>query len=134
MTGSNRHIEAPLPRCRHAEAVSQIHEKCRVWPAVAVEIDSPVNRIEKILIAERLGEKLDGARLHRRHRHRDVAVTGYEDSRKLDTRTGQLPLEFEPAPPRHPAIEKQATGHGGSVADQKLLGQTGTESCMARVG
>ena len=35
-----------------------------------------VNRVEKVLIAKRLDEKLDGASFHCAHRHRHVAVAG----------------------------------------------------------
>src|SRR3954463_2172154 len=35
--------------------------------------------VEQILVAERLVQELDGARLHRPHRHRNVAMAGDED-------------------------------------------------------
>src|SRR3546814_15186520 len=80
-------------------------------------------RSQEILIAERLGEKLNGPRLHLRHVHRDVAVTADKDYRKLNARTSQLPLEFEPAPSRQSDIEHYAAGHIGTLAAQELQGR-----------
>ena len=50
--------------------------------------------VEKILIAEWLGQELDGAALHRLHRHRDVAVALAcdEDDRELSLCSSELTL------------------------------------------
>ena len=39
--------------------------------------------VEHVLVAERLGQEVDGAGLHGAHRHRDVAVAGHEDDRDV---------------------------------------------------
>jgi hypothetical protein len=43
---------------------------------------------------ERLRQELNGATLHRLHRHRDVAVPCDEDDRKFPVRRGELALGF----------------------------------------
>ena len=55
--------------------------------------------IQKILLPERLRQKLDRARLHRLHGHGNVAISGDEDDWDLDTRRGQITLKIQPAPP-----------------------------------
>src|SRR5438477_12041271 len=60
--------------------------------------EAELDRVDQILITERLGQELNGAALHRLHRHRDVAMPGYEDDRDLDIRSRQLPLQIATAP------------------------------------
>src|SRR5438270_1606396 len=64
------------------KACPQFGEAHLVGAADAVLFKRDTDRIEQILVAERLGQKLDGARLHRPHRHRDVAIAGDEDDQQ----------------------------------------------------
>jgi hypothetical protein len=52
-----------------------------------------IHSIQKILVAERLREKLDGAALHRLHGHRNVAMPGDEDDRESDAPGGEISLK-----------------------------------------
>ena len=55
-----------------------------------------LNRIQQILVAERLGEELDGSGLHGPHGHRDVTVGANKDDRNINLSLSQLALEIEP--------------------------------------
>ncbi len=44
---------------------------------------APADGAQQHVVVERLGQELDGARLHRLHRHRHVAVAGDEDDRHV---------------------------------------------------
>jgi hypothetical protein len=90
------------------EAGPQLGKPYLVGPADAVLFERDANRIEQILVAERLGQKLDGARLHRPHRHRDIAIARNEDDRQRRVRGGNLPLHVEPAAARETNIEHNA--------------------------
>ncbi|MNN04850.1 hypothetical protein D3C81_1175890 [compost metagenome] len=69
------------------------------------------HRVEQVLVADRLGQEVLGAGLHRRHGHRNVAVAGHEDDGDVDAHLGQPGLEVEPARPAQPHIEHQAARH-----------------------
>ena len=70
---------------------------------------------------ERLGEELDGPRLHGSYRHRDVAMRSDENDRNLNIGLGQLALETEPTDSRQPDIQDEATGHVRKLILQELL-------------
>jgi hypothetical protein len=67
-----------------------------------------MHRVEKILVTERLGEKLDGARLHRLNGHRDVAIPGDKNDGEHYPCCCEVALEIEPAPPRQSHIHNKA--------------------------
>jgi len=66
--------------------------------------------VEQVLVAERLGEKLDCPGFHRLHHHRHVAVASDENDWDVNLGFGQLALEVESAQPRQPHVEHQAGG------------------------
>src|SRR5438067_9063601 len=90
------------------EAGPQFGEAYLVGAADAVLFKRDTDRIEQILVAERLGQKLDGARLHRRHRHRDVAIAGDEDDRQRRVRGGNIPLHSPTAATRKTYLQHNA--------------------------
>src|SRR3546814_16608046 len=65
--------------------------------------------IQKILLPERFRQKLDGARLHCLHAHRNVPVPGDEDDREHDARCGELTLQVESASLWHSDVEDQSS-------------------------
>ncbi len=65
------------------------------------------HRVEHLLLAERFGQEIDGARLHRLHGHRDITVASHEDDRDVDGCLGQLDLKVEPTRAWQPDIEHQ---------------------------
>ena len=79
-----------------------------------------LHRLEEVLVGERLGEKLDGAGLHRPHRRRDVPVAGDEDDGDARVHPGELALEVEPGEARHLHVDDQAARRDAVVALQEL--------------
>lgn len=82
-----------------------------------------MDRVEKVLVSERLGEELHRAVLHRPHAHRDVAVTGDEHDGDVQVGLRHPPLEIEPAETGQADVEHEAAGHLRSIAAQELLGE-----------
>jgi hypothetical protein len=83
-----------------------------------------VNCVEKVLIAERLREELDGAPFHRLHTHRNVTVSSDEDNRELCVRSNEIALEIQSAQPRQSYVEDQA-GWTIRRLGSKILGNGG---------
>src|SRR5262249_30052546 len=79
-----------------------------IFPPRTITGKAELNGVEQVLIAERLGQKLNGASLHRLDRHRDVAVPCDEDDREFPVCRGELTLQIEAALPRQSDIEYQA--------------------------
>ncbi len=75
------------------------------WCSTCAAFDSVLNRIEKVLIAERLREELHRAGLHSPHGHRDVTVTGDENDGNTRPGSGELTLKIEPAEALSDALE-----------------------------
>jgi len=94
------------------EADAQFSEFGSLLQRGPVALDCLVNRIEQILIAEWLGQKLDCAGFHRADAHWDVAVPGDENNRDISVFTGKLALELQSALARHTNVENQARGRG----------------------
>jgi hypothetical protein len=46
--------------------------------------DGPLDAVEQVLVVEGLLDEVEGARLHRAHRHLHVAMAGDEDDRNVD--------------------------------------------------
>ena len=83
--------------------------------------DDVRDRIEKILIPERLGQEIDGAGLHGPYAHRDVAMTSDEDDRHPDVEPFEKLRQFQPREPRQVYVEEEA-GRGEIVAlDQEIF-------------
>src|SRR5262249_30291877 len=103
----------------------------RALPAIrahrAVALDPASNGVEQILLAERLRQELDGAGLHGADRHWNVAVAGEEDDRQLGLRVGELALQIEPAEPREPHIQHEASRRIGTACVQERAAPVGWE-------
>src|ERR1700674_2137747 len=65
----------------------------------AIPFQCNVNRIQQILVAERLGEELDSSGLQGPHGHRDVTVGTNKDDRDINLSLGQLALKSSPLTP-----------------------------------
>src|SRR6267143_3799291 len=79
-----------------------------ILPASTIASEADLDRIEKVLIAERLRKELNGATLHRLHGHRNVAVPCDEDDWEVPVRGSKLALKIKTASPRESDIEHQA--------------------------
>jgi hypothetical protein len=86
-----------------------------------VPFQGNLNRIQQILIAERLSKKLDGSRFHGSHGHRDVTVRSEKDDWNVHASLGQLLLEVEATDPGKPDVENQATGKIRTLGQQEFL-------------
>src|SRR5277367_809901 len=83
-----------------------------LWRATPGERDHEQARSSRRpawLLAKRLGEKIDGARLHALHRHRNVAVTTHEDDRKSDAKLVELRLEIQTTGAGKAHVKNEAT-------------------------
>ncbi len=81
------------------------------------------HRVQKVLFAERLAEKLDRTGLHGLDAHRHVGMGSDEDHRKIDAELSKLGLKLQPAHSRQPNVEDQAPRNIGTLAAQKVLGR-----------
>ena len=80
-----------------------------------------MNRVQQLLIADRLGEKLDGSRFHRPHRDADVRVARQKDDRNFAACIDQLLLKIQSAGTRHAHIEDEAGRDVRALSSQELL-------------
>jgi hypothetical protein len=55
-----------------------------------VTLYSCSNRIQNVLVAERLEQEIYSAVLHCSYRHRNITMTGYQNDRKVIAKTGKL--------------------------------------------
>ena len=90
-----RHLNHDLafPGAQRCKTFSEGSQSLFILPSDTIAGEAELNGVEEVLITERLRQELDGAALHRLHRHRDVAVPGDEDDRELPVRCGELALK-----------------------------------------
>src|SRR6267142_1143518 len=94
--------------------------------------DTLRDRVEQLLIVERLGEELQRASLHGSDRHRDVTAPGYEHNRQFKAQPSQFCLELQPAEIRQVNIKHQAVGILQSIRTQTL--RRGAERLHLKAG
>ncbi len=87
----------------------------------AVQHDGCGHRVEHVLIAKRLDEKIDGAGFHRTDAHRNVAMPAHQDCRQVDSELIETILEIQPVHPGHANVEDQAARHVRALGGEKLL-------------
>ena len=75
----------------------QIAQLLLVQSGVLATRDTLLDRVEQLLIVERLDEELQRAGLHGANRHRDIAASGDEYDRQFEAEFGQFLLQLEPA-------------------------------------
>lgn len=109
-----------LARCQDFESRPERAQCLLILAAFTVLSESKIDRVQKILISERLGEKLDGARLHRLHAHRDVAMSGHEDDRESDARHGESSLKIQSTTTRQSRIEDNTSSAISRFGAEKI--------------
>src|ERR1700751_4411532 len=72
-----------LPWAQRGEALPEVRQSLFIFPPCTVARKAELNGVEEVLIAEWLGQELNGTSLYRLHRHRDVAVPCDEDDREF---------------------------------------------------
>src|SRR5580700_737308 len=65
---------------------SQFGELTVLLASCPVALQSQMDSVQQVLVAERFGQKLHRARFHGFHRHGYISMTGYEDDRNPYTR------------------------------------------------
>ena len=114
----------PLSRAQPFVALPQLRYLGPLLSRPPVLIDGLLDRIQKVLVAERLGEKLHRAGFDSPNRHGNIAVAGDEDNWDMEVALGELVLQLESADPGEPDIQHQAAGSSVARAGKKLLGRT----------
>src|SRR5258708_37570212 len=98
----------------------QLRELLLVLSPAAIALERRGDRMQHVLIAKRLGQKIDRAGFHGLDGHGYIAVAGHEYDRNMDIRLGELGLEIEPAYSRQSDVEHEAARHVGKVASQEI--------------
>src|SRR6202047_2719395 len=94
-----------LARSESLEPRPQRCDRLFVLQPRAISREAQLDRVQQVLIAERLGQKLDRSSLYRLNGHRDIAVSGDEDDRNVNIRRRELSLKIETASAGQPDIE-----------------------------
>jgi hypothetical protein len=95
-------------RGQRLEALSKRGQRRFFLASGTVTCKTELDRIEQVLIAERLRQKLDRSSLHGLNRHGNVAVPGDEDNRQMNVRGRKLSLEIKPTSPGQSYVEHEA--------------------------
>src|ERR1700726_4883221 len=90
-------------------------------PGCLITIQGLPYGVQEVLVAEWLGQKLDGARFHGSYNHWDIAMGRNEDDGNRLPRTDQFALQIQPAQARHAHIEDQARRAVPVAPTQKFL-------------
>src|SRR6476660_6964869 len=78
-TARDLNHDLALPGAERLEALPEDRQSLFILPPGTIASEADLNGVNEVLITERLRQELDGATLHRLHRHRDVAVSCDED-------------------------------------------------------
>src|SRR5690349_2414165 len=103
-SGDERH-DLALARRESLELGLELGHALLLLPPLAIAFERIGDGVKQVLIAKWLGEEIDGACLHRPHRHRHIAMGGDEDDRDLDAGLDQLVLKIEAATLRQSDVE-----------------------------
>src|SRR5262245_19997295 len=118
--GADQLHDLLLTRTERVEAGTQVLGFPFVLAPSAIALDGHSDRVQEILLPDRLGEELDRSGLHGLDAHRDVAVAGDEDDGRVNVGLGQLSLKVEAAQLRHSDIEYETTGIVRKLAAQQF--------------
>jgi len=120
-TANHQLHDFTLSRSERLETDAQTFEIRPVQPRSAIAFESLLNCVQKILLAERLGQKLDGARLHGPYGHRYIPVAGDEDDRNMHVRLRELMLQVEAAQSGQTDVEHKARRCVLTLAKKELF-------------
>src|ERR1700730_9616706 len=88
VTGRDLGHDFTLARAERVETLSEHAQGPITLPACPIASKAGFYSLKEVLIAERLGEKLDCTALHRLHGHRHVGVRCDKDDWELPVRDG----------------------------------------------
>src|SRR5262249_39573988 len=89
-----------LPRAQRGETLPEIRQSFLTFASCTSARKAELNGIKEVLIAEWLGQELNGAPFHRLHRHWDVTMPCDEDDWEFPFCQSQFPLQIQAALPR----------------------------------
>src|SRR5262249_46383351 len=104
-----------------------------VQPGALATRDPLLNRLEQLLIVERLGEELDRARLHGANGHRDIAASGDEYDRQFEAEFAQFLLQLEPAEIREVNVKHQTVSILQAIVTQHSAAVPNVSTCKPAV-
>jgi hypothetical protein len=99
-----------FPRGKRFEARSERTQSLFILALSTITSKGELDRVDQVLITERLGQELNGTAFHRLHRHRDVTVPRYEDNWDWDTRLREFALKIQAARPGQSNVKNEAGG------------------------
>src|SRR4029077_10697929 len=109
-----------LPGAQRLEAFPEGGQSFFILPPSTIAREAELHGVEELLIAERLGQELNGTTLHRLHRHGNIAMACDEDDWDLSVRRSELALKIKAASSRQSDVEHQANGTIRRVGLTKL--------------
>src|ERR1700757_2641429 len=109
-----------FPWAQRIEARPERTQGLFILAPSTIASEAELDRVDQVLITERLGQELNGTALHRLYRHRDVTVPRYEDDRDLDIRSRELALKIQTAPPRQSNVQDEAGGTVRAVGFEEI--------------
>src|SRR5262249_49848997 len=98
----------PLAGAQCAEAIADLLRSTYFAAASGVLLNGDTHRIEHVLIAERLEQKIHGTGLHAANGHRNIAVARHEYDRYVEVLPREPLLQLESADARQPYVQYQA--------------------------
>src|SRR5208337_3423418 len=102
-------------------ALSQLSHFALLLTSRTIPFKRLLNRIQQILIVERLSQKLYRTGLHGPDGHRDVSVGGNKYNWDLQPRVRQLPLKIKAVETGKPHIQNQAARAIPKASCQEFL-------------
>jgi|SRR3954454_9640466 len=120
LAGGHQQHHFPFSCGQAFESLTNLEQITFGRTALSIALDGKYYGIEHVLIAKRLGQKVNGAALHSTNRHRYIAVSGYYYNGQAYTLFHQLSLEVEPVHIGQPDIDYDAAWHVGEPRIQKI--------------
>src|SRR5437588_2816911 len=106
--GRHQPHHLPLARAQRLMEAFQSRFRLLLLAPEPVAVDRCSDRVQHVLITKRLGQEIDGPRLHGLYRHGYVAMSGHEDDWNMNIYLGELALEIQAALSRQPDIKYEA--------------------------
>jgi hypothetical protein len=83
VAGNNQGHYLAFTRCQRVEISAKAHTGFLSIATGLVSFNRPLNRIQQILVSNRLCQELNGASFHGSDRHGNVGMRDYEDNRQM---------------------------------------------------
>ena len=87
----------------------------------AVPCDRQMDRVQQLLVTDRLGQELNRPGLHGPNRHRNIGMTADENNGQMHVRLDQAVVKLQSAPPRQSDVENEAPRAARSAVVEKFL-------------